>query len=203
MALCLACVGTSQAMSTFVSMTIEPQWPTSANPGNVVLYKVTVVREGSGLLEVALSSAGLPAGSIVEFSPSLLRLTGHVPTVQTAMMRVTCPQPTATDTYEFTVTGEARRQTITVTNQFRLPQYIPVVARPVLFIDRLGDGTLGLRGQGSTGRTYTIETTATLGDPVWTPLGTCTADGNGRFSFFPTQTPDQPTRFYRAVELAP
>ena len=58
-ALCLAAVGTSQAMSTFVSMTIEPQWPDTTTPGNVVLYKITtVVREGSGLLEVVLSSAG-------------------------------------------------------------------------------------------------------------------------------------------------
>jgi len=60
-ALALATASTSHAMSTFVSLSVEPEWPTTTNPGTVILYKVTaVVREGSGLLEVLLSSAGLP-----------------------------------------------------------------------------------------------------------------------------------------------
>ena len=116
LALSLASVNTSHAMSEFVSLSIEPEWPATSNPGTVILYKVTaVVREGSGLLEVALSTLGLPEGATVSFAPSLLRFTGHEPTNQTAIMTVTCPEVTPTDTYPFTVTGTPQRETITLT----------------------------------------------------------------------------------------
>ena len=42
-ALTLATASTSHAMSTFVSLSVEPEWPTTSTPGNVLLYKVTAV----------------------------------------------------------------------------------------------------------------------------------------------------------------
>ena len=47
----LATCGASHAMSELVSMTVEPEWPATSQPGTVVLYKISVVREGQGLLE--------------------------------------------------------------------------------------------------------------------------------------------------------
>jgi len=201
MALSLATASTSHAMSEFVSLSIEPEWPATANPGTVILYKVTaVVREGSGLLEVSLSSLGLPEGATVSFAPSLLRFIGHEPTVQTAMLTVTCPEVTPTETYPFTLTGDARREAITLTNQVQQELYSLIVAPPVLAIDRLSDGSFRLRGKGTTGQIYRIESTPSLTEPVWSAAGSSTADGNGRFTFFTAQTPNAPMRFYRAVE---
>ena len=203
MALSLAIASTSHAKSDFVSLSIEPEWPATSTPGTVLVYKVTaVVREGSGLLEFALSTLGLPEGATVEFSPSLLRFTGIVPIVKTATMTVTCPKVTPTETYPFTLTGDAQREAITLTNQVQQELYSPIVGPAVLALDRLSEGSLRLRGKGTTGQTYTIETSPTLTNPVWTPAGTSTADGNGRFTFFTAQDPDAPVRFYRTVESA-
>ena len=71
---------------------------------------------------------------------------------------------------------------------------------PVLLLDRLSGGDLRLRGTGTTGQAYRIESTPSLTEPAWSLLGSCTADGNGRFSFFPVQTTEGAMRFYRAVE---
>jgi hypothetical protein len=201
MALSLASVSTSHAMSEFVSLSIEPEWPTTSNPGTVILYNVTaVVREGSGLLEVVLSTLALPEGATVTFTPDLLRFTGNAITVQTAIMTVTCPEVTPTETYPFTLTGDARREAITLTNQVQQELYSLIVAPPVLVLDRLSEGSLRLRGKGTTGQIYRIESTPSLTEPVWSAAGSCTADGNGRFTFFTAQAPDVPARFYRAVE---
>jgi len=200
-ALALTTVSASQAMSSLVSLSVEPEWPATPNPGRLVVYKVTaVVRAGSGLLEVALSSLGLPQGSLVEFYPSVFRFTGHDPTNQTAIMTVTCPVPTATDNYPFTVTGTAQRESITLTNQVQQQPLSPMVGRPVLLLDRLSAGEVRLRGKGATGQYYIIQSTPSLTDPAWTSIGSSTADGNGRFSFAPSIIPDAPARFYRAVE---
>lgn len=112
----LVLASASYGKSTLLSLTVEPIWPTNSAPGNVMSYKVTAVREGSGLLNVSLSSLGLPSGATVAFSPGVLRFTGHVPTSQTAIMTVTCVNPTAVDNYPFTVTGTTASSSITVTN---------------------------------------------------------------------------------------
>jgi hypothetical protein len=54
----LVLAGASYGKSTLLSLTVEPLWPTNSAPGNVLSYKVTAVREGSGLLNVSLSSLG-------------------------------------------------------------------------------------------------------------------------------------------------
>ena len=192
----------SQAMSRLVSLSVEPQWPTNTTPGNVLLYKVTAVREGSGVLNVAVSIHGLPQGTTVQVNPPL-RFTGSSPTVITALMTVTCPVLTPADNYPFTATGKARRDGITVTNEVH-QQLFSLVSNPVvLTLERLSNGNFGLRGTGASGQTYHIETTSSLGNPVWTPLGASTADGNGRFTFFPATSPNDAARFFRAVQSGP
>jgi hypothetical protein len=203
-ALTLTTASASHAMPSFMSLSIEPEWPATSSPGNVLLYKVSaVVREGPGLLEVSLSSLGLPDGATVKFSPSLLRFTGNQLSNQTAIMTVTCTQLTPLDSYPFTVTGTALRGAITMVNQVQPELYSPIVAPPLLAIDRLSEGGLRLRGKGTTGRTYQIESTPTLTNPDWTPEGSSTADGNGRFTFCAAQPANASVRFYRAVALAP
>lgn len=202
MALSLATVSASRAMSELVSLSIEPEWPATSTPGNLVLYKVSaVVRSGSGLLEVSLSSLGLPAGATADFSPSILRFTGNQLTAQTAIMTVTCAELTPTDAYPFILTGTALRQTITLTNQVQQQKW--VAERPALAIDRVSDGSLRLRGTGISGLTYKIQATSSLTNPEWIAVGSSTADGNGRFTFFPAREFNGPMQFYRAVEVAP
>lgn len=200
----LATCSVSHAMSQLVSITMEPEWPATSQPGTVVLYKISaVVREGQGLLEVSLSCDGLPEGTTVTFSPSVLRFTGRTPTTQSALMTVTCASLTPTDGYPFTVTGQALRESITITNQTSVKSRIPPTERPVLFLDPPSGGSLKIRGQGASGQTYQIEGTSDLGHPAWSPLGSSTADGNGRFSFFPADATNSPMRFYRTVWQAP
>ncbi len=200
LALALVTSSSSYAMSELIALSVEPEWPGTSTPGTVIVYKVTAIgRSGQGLLEVALTSAGLPDGMTVSFSPSVLRFTGHALTNQTSTMTITCPAVMPTDIYPFTVTATARREAITVTNQIVLAVNGLIAAPLALSVDPLPDGGFRLRGQGSTGLTYQIESTPDLNNPVWKPLGTTTADGNGRFTL-PTDLPkDLPMEFYRAV----
>ena len=201
-ALTLTTSTVSQAMSKLVSLTVEPQWPTTTTPGNILLYKVTAVREGSGVLNVAVSIHGLPQGTTVQLDPPL-RFTGSSPTVLTALMTVTCPALTPADNYPFTTTGKARREGITVTNAVH-QQLFSLISNPlVLSLDQMSEGSFRLRGSGTSGQTYTIETTTSLTSPDWTPLGSSTADGNGRFTFFPVASPNDAARFFRAVQSGP
>jgi hypothetical protein len=202
--LSLASAGVSHAMSVLITLSSEPLWPTSSTPDSNLVYTVTTVgRGGSGLLEVTLSAGDMPPGVTVTFSPSVLRFTGNQVTAQTATMTVHCPELIPLDCYPFTLTGTAQREAITVTNQVMFtPEYV-ATRPPTLYLDSLGQGNLRLRGLGATGKHYQIEVTSNLANPVWTPLGSATADGNGRFTFFTAKAANVPTRFYRAVEIAP
>jgi hypothetical protein len=203
-ALALTAVETSHGMSELISLSTEALWPVSSTPDSNLVYNVTSVgRGGAGLLEVALTAGAMPPGVTVTFSPSMLRFTGNQLTAQTATMTVHCPSLIPLDCFPFTLTGTSQRQTITITNLVMFtPEYV-ATRIPTLYMDNLGAGNLRLRGLGATGKTYTIEATSDPIHPVWEPLGTSTADGNGRFTFFTTQLAESPTRYYRTVLLAP
>jgi len=200
----LASAGAGHAMSELIGLSKEPVWPTSPTPDGKLVYTVTTVgRSGSGVLEVELTGDGFPPGVTVTFSPSVIRFTGNQITSQTATMTVSCPGLIPIDCFPFTITGTARRESVTVTNEVLYSASFLAARRPTLALDHLANGGLRLRGSGATGKTYQIEETSNLAKPVWTPVGSSTADGNGRFTFFPGQAPDAPMRFYRAVESAP
>ncbi len=203
-AFALANATATPAMSTLITLSTEAMWPTSSTPDSNLVYTVTTVsRGGSGLLEVTLSAGAMPPGVTVTFSPSVLRFTGNQVTTQTAIMTVHCPSLIPLDSYPFTLTGTALRESITVTNQVMFtPEYI-ATRPPTLYLDKLGGGSLRLRGLGATGKTYQIEAKSNLTDSVWMPLGSSIADGNGRFTFFTAQAAGAPVRFYRAVQSAP
>ena len=200
----LAAAGVSQAMSDLVSMSTEPLWPTSSTPDNTLVYNITTVgRGGAGLLEVTLTAGDMPPGVTVTFSPAVLRFTGNQVTAQTATVTVHCPGPIPLDCYPFTLTGTALRECVTVTNLATAsPDYV-TTRPPTLYLDNLGNAALRLRGLGATGKTYQIEAASDPKGPVWTPLGSANADGNGRFTFFTDQPANAPLRFYRAVESGP
>jgi hypothetical protein len=194
----LAAAGTSHAMSTLISMSKDPVWPTTSTPDSNIVYNVTAVgRGGSGLLQVTLTAGGLPPGVTVTFSPNVLKFTGNQLTAQTATMTVSCPTLMAIDCFPFTITATAQRESITITNQVLLTPQFVAVRLPTLTLDNLTNGVLRIHGLGATGKTYQIEATPSLTNPVWTPVGTSTADGNGRFTFFTSQA--VPMRFFRAV----
>ena len=204
LALFLVTTSASQAMSKLVALTVEPLWPTSTEPGTIVLYQVTVTREGQGFLEVDLSAAGLPEGTAVSFSANPLRFVGREPKSQTCIMAIDCAQLTATDAYAFTVTAKSRRQTITVMNTVSKARS-DSSSGPTLMLDLYDDGTGLLRGTGVGGQTYRIETSTDLLSGVWATLGFTTADGNGRFILIDedTKVADLPMKFYRAIALPP
>ncbi len=203
-ALALATASNSNAMSVLISLSADPLWPTTSTPAGDLLYSITTVaRGGAGLLEVTLTAGDLPPGVTVTFSPDILRFTGNQLTAQNAIMTVHCPSPMPLDCYPFTLTGTALRESVTVTNTVMFPPEYVMSRPPTLYLDNLGNGSLLLRGLGATAKTYQIEATSDLANPVWTPLGSTTADGNGRFIFSTTQAADAPARFYRAVQSTP
>lgn len=200
LAFAFASAGSSSAMSHLISLSSEPMWPTSSTPGGYLVYHVTTVgRGGAGLLEVTLNAGDLPPGVTATFSPSTLRFTGNQLTAQVSTMTVFCPGcPLSLDCFPYTLTGTALRENLTITNTVTLTAEY-VAARPAtLYIDNLGQGNLAIHGLGATGKTYQIEFCTDLSNPVWMPLGSAIADGNGRFTLF-TQTAGDSARFYRAL----
>jgi hypothetical protein len=197
---CLASTRETHAMSSLVSLSSEPIWPISSTPDGNLVYNITTVgRAGAGLLEVALTAGNMPAGVTVTFSPGTLRFTGNQVTSQTATMTVSCPWLIPLDCYPFTLTGTSQHESITVTNQVRFSPSFVATRTPTLYLDSLTNSTLRIRGLGASGKTYQIEAASSLASPVWTPLGSATADGNGRFTFFTTRNAGSPARFFRAV----
>lgn len=193
----------AHAMSELVSVDVTPLWPTNSNPGNVTLYEVRIERQGSGLLEVNLNSASLPAGCIATFTEGSIRFTGHDPRYVYFTMAINGSCPTAVECCAFTVSGSARRESVTFTNipnaALRLG---PVPSQMVNIFGRSG-GDIEIQGLGDTGQSYRIEASSSLLNPSWSSVGSCTADGNGRFTFFHTGTTKQGLgpRFYRAVKV--
>jgi len=196
----LVAAGTSHAMSTLISLSKEAVWPLTTTPNGDILYNVTTVgRAGSGLLQVTLTAGDLPPGVTVTFSPNVLKFTGNQLSGQTTTMTVSCPYAMPIDSFPFTITATAQRESITITNEVTISPEDIAVRPPTLMVDNLTNGTIRLRGLGATGKTYQIQYTPTLDHPVWTTLGTTTADGNGRFTYFPDSVVNIPMRFYRAV----
>jgi hypothetical protein len=200
----LAAVGLGHAKSEFLTLSTTALWPLSSTQDSNVVYSLsTVGRGGAGVLEVTLTAGDLPPGVTVTFSPKVVRFTGNQLKTQTAIMTVHCSVPTPVDCFPFTVTGTSKNETITITNLVLFtPQYV-ASRRAMLCLDDLGNSALRLRGLGATGKTYQLEATADFSNPVWTPLGNSSADGNGRFTFFTAKATNAPMRFFRAVEFAP
>ena len=202
--LTLAAADTSHAMSELVSLSTDPMWPLSSTPEHHLLYYVTTVgRTGAGLLEVELTAGNLPPGVTVTFEPSVLRFTGNKETAQTAIMAVDCPSLMPLDCHPFSITGTAQRESITITNHVVLTVQDIAARKPYLYMDKWGSGELRLRGLGVSGEQYQIEAKDDLIGGTWQPVGSSTADGNGRFTFFTAPESGVPTRYYRAVLPAP
>jgi hypothetical protein len=196
--LSLASAATGHAKSSLISLSDEPLWPTSCTPdGNLVYMVTTIGRAGSGLLSVSLTASNLPPGAAVTFSPSVLKFTGNQAVAQTARMTVSCSAMTPIDCYPFTITATSQRETITITNPVCYSPQALAVRTATLMLDCLTNSALMVRGAGATAKTYQIEASADVANPVWTPLGPTTADANGRFIFPTSQS--MPMRFFRAV----
>jgi hypothetical protein len=196
----LAAAGVSHAMSELVSLSQEPVWPASPTADGSLVYNITTVaRGGAGLLEVTLTAGAMPPGVTVTFSPSVLRFTGNQLSSQTATMTVSSLNPLPLDSYPFTITGTALRETVTATNLVTCSPEMIANRPPTLYLDGLTNGVLRIRGLGATGKTYEIQAATDMSSSVWTPLGTASADGNGRFTFFTSQVAGSSTRLYRAV----
>ena len=194
----------AHAMSDLASISVTPLWPTNCNPGNTMLYEVRIERHGQGLLKVDLSSACLPAGWQVSFDTNPVRFTGREPQYKSVIMSISSDHCSPADTCGFTVTATAQRETITYTNSSCAH---PMIGSPGSMLIRLtpcGGGNMEVHGICASGKCQQIETTTDLANPNWTPAGSCTADGNGRFTFVHDQAQSgAPMRFYRAASVTP
>jgi len=189
---------TAHAMSELGSITVTPLWPTNSNPGNTMLYEVMVERLGQGVLKVEMTT-GLPADCQVSFSAPV-RFTGRVPEYEIVIMTVTSDHPVSPDACGFTVTATAQRESVTYTND---PCAITHESRLIRSTPCEG-GEVEVRGIGGSCKCQHIESTTDLANPNWTPVGDCTADGNGRFIFIHNQGQTGcAQRFYRTVSAAP
>jgi len=195
----LGLTGTAaHAMSELGGITVTPIWPTNANPGNTMLYEVQVERLGQGVLKVEMTTS-LPSSCHVSFSAPV-RFTGRVPEYETVIMTITTDEPVSPDACGFTVTATAQRESVTYTN---LPCAILQGSRLIRSTPCGGD-EVEVRGLGGSCKCQHIESTTDLANPNWTPVGDCTADGNGRFFFIHNQAQSGCTqRFYRAVSVEP
>ena len=195
----LVSTAVSHGMSELISLSQTPLWPISSVPDGNLVYSITTVgRGGAGLLQVNFTAGAMPVGVTVTFSPSVLRFTGNQLVAQTTTMTVFnpgCPFPL--DSYPFSITAAAQRQSLTITNQVTFAADYVAVRPAILYIDNLSNTNVCIRGLGATGKTYQIESTTNLSSPGWTSLGSATADGNGRFTFF--SQIGSSARFYRAV----
>lgn len=202
-AFALATGGVSQAMSHLVAVSVVPELSVTSDTATVTSYQVTLTRTGQGLLAVSLSSLGLPEGVTATFSPSVVRFAGRVPETLTATLTISCPNDLPLSPCTFTVTGVARRETVTATAQLSLQRPLLSSRLPVLALDPPAAAGITLRGLGAIGATYQVEATSDLGNPSWTSIGSTTADDNGLFVFLDTQAKDVPARFYRTRVLEP
>lgn len=194
----------AQAMSELASISLTPLWPTSSNPGNSVRYLVTVERIGQGNLELQFSCVGLPEGSVASFGDAPVRFKGQNPQFAYFILTITSAQPTAIDSCAFTLTGTAQHEAMTVANTPFTVMSLGMTGPSMAGLDLLPGGDVELRGVGKSGQTYQIEATTDLANPAWSTTGSCTADGNGRFTFdhVGAKAKESPMRFYRAVEIA-
>lgn len=191
------------AMSHLTAISVTPASPATNAPDGTTLYTVTVTRVGEGVLNVALEAGGLPAGATATFATNPLRFTGREPLTLTTTLTITGTNLTPANLASLTVTGTSAREIITATVTPGSDESAANAAGPMLTLTALPDGVMQLRGQGVSGNTYQIETTADLAHPVWAPLASATADGNGRFLLTDTPAKDVNARFYRAVWTAP
>ena len=195
--------GACQAMSELVSLAFTPVWPDTSTPSGALVYEVTLTRDGQGRLNVTLGIEGLPEGATATFSPNVVSFTGQAIETKKATMTITCTGLIDVDAFPFTVTGEPRRQVVPVTNQLAAQPRIPPTGEPLLMLDLPSANNLRVRGLGASGASYGIEASPSLTNPSWTPVGSSTADGNGRFTFAAAQPAGSSSRFYRAVLLTP
>jgi hypothetical protein len=202
MAITLSATSMSYAMSEFVNMEFGVDYPANSSPGNDTFYIVTATRVGQGLLEVRLTAENLPEGATVTFSPAVLRFTGRSPETLTAKVTITTTTLMNTEKCGFKIRGLAKRQDLTLDVEavpvFKTPS--EPLDPPVLSLEKTAAGQILVHGMGTGGASYGVEAANDLASPAWTAIGTCTADGNGRFTFHDTQANSMGMRYYRSVQ---
>jgi hypothetical protein len=66
-------------------------------------------------------------------------------------------------------------------------------------IENLGDGSFRLSFAGIPGRTYRVQYSDTVVNPIWHDLATNTADPLGQYEYVDRPPPEAASRFYRSV----
>lgn len=198
----LACATPAIAGSSVGSVSVGSQLPASIMPGNSATYTITVVRAGSGNLDVYLTATNLPIGVTGAFVPSVVHFSGS-PSTNTSMLTLTTPSGLAQGTYGFTVVGRDGGSP-----NFKTGDGVLVVGSgssgiqsqpPTLSVQKLPQGSTQITCTGSPGYTYQIQATTDVGNPSWVVIGTATSDQNGVCVFSDTDANLYSQRFYRAL----
>ncbi|MBI1840640.1 MAG: autotransporter-associated beta strand repeat-containing protein [Verrucomicrobia bacterium] len=86
-------------------------------------------------------------------------------------------------------------------NDIALIQQTAPAGAQLGLIQKLGDGSIEISGQGQPKVSYVVEATESFTPPVvWTSLDVVVSEANGQLSFKDPEAPNHPVRFYRFVQ---
>jgi hypothetical protein len=140
-----------------------------------------------------LSATGLPAGATASFSPNPLPFSSNI-TNATATMVISTEDSLAPGTYSFNVavsTGSARNTQTTVATLEVGTFSLSIASQP--------DGYVCVSAPAVPGRSYSIQATTNLLEPVWTTLCATNCGENALLMFIDQDTKVYPQRFYRMM----
>lgn len=199
--LVIAAAPRATAGTSLSGVVVGTQSPAPVTAGSNATYTVTVTRAGSGDIDIYLSSAGLPNGSVGIFSPSLLHFSGPSPMSQTATLTVSTSALLADGVYPFTITGRDGGSFNSITVNATLVVGAAQVSQPVppmiTSISPAGDPVITVTGKGTVGQGYFLQATFNLTTPTWSTIATNVADVNGIVTYIDYDATNYPARFYR------
>src|SRR5262245_20641271 len=105
MALALGLARAALADSVLTSASVGPQAPSAITSGDSASYTVTIIRSGSGSMDVYLTCMNLPAGATASFSPNPVSFSGNVPTSLTSTLVISTTTNVAAGSYPFVITA--------------------------------------------------------------------------------------------------
>jgi len=200
----LACAARALADSTIGSVSLGLQSPAPVMPGSNATYTVTVIRAGSGNVDVYLTATNLPAGVSATFVPSLVHLSGSRST-GTATLTLATTAGVTPSAYSFTVTGrdggsfniKTAAGVLVVGSGANIIQSQPAT----LSLQKLSQGSTQITCTGSPGYSYQIQATTDLANPFWTTIGTAIADQAGHCAIVDPNAGLYSQRFYRTLTI--
>lgn len=173
------------------SIAIGQQSSSPLCPGSSASYPITIYRSGNGNMEIDLSTAGLPTGTIATFSPSPVLITGNNPSGTTTLTLSTSSGTLpGVNSFKLIAIDGSSHNTLTNTIALSMTMCSPGISRAV-------DGGICLSFAGVTNESCSIEATTNLAAPVWVTLCSTNFGTNTLVTIMDMDATNYPARFYR------